>query len=29
METIEREEMYRIAREVVKQELDILLPVRK
>jgi len=29
METIEREEMYRIAREVVKQELDILLPVSR
>ena len=29
MEAIEREEIYRIAREVVKQELDILLPVSR
>jgi multidrug efflux pump subunit AcrA (membrane-fusion protein) len=29
METIEREEIYRIAREVVKQELDTLLPISK
>ncbi len=27
METIEREEIYRIAREVLKQELEILLPI--
>lgn len=29
METIEREEIYRIAREILKQELETLLPISR